>query len=102
MDDANSIEYSEFSMYELLYMGHEGLTYIVETMLDETFASDPFDAIAALEEQLGSPLALLFPRRHQCRSRKEIVSWRSHVSRSFALNWPQVPRDTAQATDCSS
>lgn len=58
MDDSNSIEYSEFSVYELLYMGHEGLTYIVETMLDETFANDPFDAIAELEERLGSPLAI--------------------------------------------
>jgi hypothetical protein len=59
-DDADSIEYSEFSMYELLYMGHAGLTYVVETMFDDAMYSDPFDAIAALEERLGIPLALLF------------------------------------------
>lgn len=58
--DSDRIEYSEFSFYELLYMGHEGLTYIVETMFDEAVFSDPFDAIAELEERLGRPLALLF------------------------------------------
>lgn len=59
-DATNSIEYSEFSIYELLYMGHEGLTYIVETMYDEALFSDPFDTVAALEEKLGRPLALFF------------------------------------------
>lgn len=51
-------EFSEFSIYEILYMGHAGLTYIVDTMLDEAMR-DPFDVIAEREEATGKPLALI-------------------------------------------
>lgn len=56
--DSDSFETSEFSMYELLYMGHAGLTFIVEETIDGAFFADPFDAIAAMEEFLGHPLAM--------------------------------------------
>lgn len=56
--DTDIFQFSEFSMYEILYMGHEALTYIVDTTLDEATFSDPFDAVAAAEEAFGYPLAL--------------------------------------------
>lgn len=46
-------------MYEILYMGHEGLTYLVESMIDPQQFTDPFEIIAALEERMGKPLAQL-------------------------------------------
>lgn len=52
--EPDAFEFSEFSMYEILYMGHEGLTYLVENMYAS--ACDPFDVIAALEEHLGAPI----------------------------------------------
>lgn len=55
---SGSIETSEFSAYELLYMSHEGLMFYVEHMLGAEF-SDPFDIIAALEEAYGAPIAQL-------------------------------------------
>jgi hypothetical protein len=58
MDDSDVFQTSEFSIYEILYMGHAGLTYIVETTLDDAYSSDPFDAIALMEEKLGMPLAM--------------------------------------------
>ena len=58
MSTADIFEFSEFSIYEILYMGHMGLTYIVDTSIDEA-ARDPFDIIAEREEHLGQPLALI-------------------------------------------
>ena len=54
-------ETSEFSAYEILYMGHEGLTFIIDTMIDPA-ARDPFDIIAELEAELGMPLAYVLGR----------------------------------------
>lgn len=55
---ADSFEYSEFSMFEILYMGHEGLTYVVEYMLDDAMR-DPFDIIAEREEFFGKPIIFM-------------------------------------------
>lgn len=55
--DENSFEFSEFSAFEILYMGHEGLSFFVDNLLDEQLLHDPFDIIAAIEEQLGMPIA---------------------------------------------
>jgi hypothetical protein len=48
-------EVSEFSINEVLYMGSESLTYLVDHMLAET--RDPFDIVAELEAAQGRPLA---------------------------------------------
>jgi hypothetical protein len=60
MTDSNSDAYetSEFSIYEVLYMGHAGLTFYVESLFDSQRLTDPFDLIAELEERMGTPLAL--------------------------------------------
>lgn len=55
--DTSSAETSEFSLFEILYMGHAALTYHVEEVITSTTMSDPFDIIAELEERLGKPLA---------------------------------------------
>jgi hypothetical protein len=55
--DDSAFEMSEFSAFEILYMGHEGLTYFVENLLDSQALCDPFDIIAAIEEHLGVPIA---------------------------------------------
>lgn len=39
---------------EILYMGHESLTYVVEHTLSNS--RDPFDLVAEIEEQLGHAL----------------------------------------------
>lgn len=49
-------EVSEFSINEVLYMGSESLTYLVDRMLAET--RDPFDIVAEIEATQGRPLAL--------------------------------------------
>jgi len=46
---------SEFSINEILYMGHEPLIYIVEHMIGDALA-DPFELIARLEEEFGQPI----------------------------------------------
>jgi hypothetical protein len=46
---------SEFSINEILYMGHEPLVYIVEHTIGDALA-DPFELIARLEEEFGRPL----------------------------------------------
>lgn len=51
-----SEEVSEFSINEVLYMGSESLTYLVDHMLAET--RDPFDIVAEIEAAQGRPLAL--------------------------------------------
>lgn len=56
--EQDTFEFSEFSIYEILYMGHEGLTFLVENMAAATL--DPFDVLAAIEERLGKPIATLF------------------------------------------
>lgn len=53
---SNPPEVSEFSVNELLYMGSESLTYLVDHMLAET--RDPFDIVAEIEALAGRPLAL--------------------------------------------
>lgn len=58
---SDSFEFSEFSILEILYMGHQGLTFYVESLLDVQEHSDPFDIIAAQEELRGHPL--VFPRK---------------------------------------
>lgn len=52
-------EFSEFSIYEILYMASEPLTYFVECAMDEA-ARDPFDLVAEREEHIGRPLALIY------------------------------------------
>jgi len=54
-DDA--FEVSEFSIYEILYQGHEGLTWIVENTAD---MRDPFEILSAREEHVGKPLIFIF------------------------------------------
>lgn len=56
--DTTREETSEFSINEVLYMGSQSLTYIVEIHIDAA-ARDPFDVVAEREEELGRPLALL-------------------------------------------
>lgn len=58
MATSSDFELSEFSVYEILYMGSEPLTFIVHSMLDEA-ARDPFDIVAEREEHLARPLALI-------------------------------------------
>lgn len=43
-------------MFEILYMGSEPLTFFVEETISGT-SSDPFELVAAIEEQNGKPLA---------------------------------------------
>lgn len=58
MSDSDShFEYSEFSIYEILYQGHAGLTYFVEHTLGDH--DDPFDIIAAHEERAGKPIIFI-------------------------------------------
>jgi hypothetical protein len=54
----DTFEFSEFSMFEILYMGHEALTYLVECTLDESMR-DPFDIIAEREEFFGKPVIFM-------------------------------------------
>lgn len=54
----DAFEFSEFSIHEILYMGHEALTFVVECTLDEAMR-DPFDIAAEREEHFGRPLALM-------------------------------------------
>lgn len=49
------VEFSEFSINEVLYMGSESFTYAIEHMLAET--RDPFDIVAEIEALQGRPLA---------------------------------------------
>ncbi len=58
MDELNSFEFSEFSIYEILYMGHEALTYLVECTIDPA-TRDPFDVVADIEADLKHPLAFI-------------------------------------------
>lgn len=55
MADYDSVETSEFSLLEVLYMGHEGLTFYVESMI-EVALSDPFEILAAMEEHMGKAI----------------------------------------------
>jgi hypothetical protein len=54
----DAFEFSEFSMHEILYMGHEALTFLVECTLDEAMR-DPFDIIAEREEFFGKPIIFM-------------------------------------------
>ncbi len=54
--DTKVYEYSEFSVHEILYMGHEDLTFIVDNMIAGS-SRDPFDIVAEIEEDLGRALA---------------------------------------------
>ena len=45
-------------MHEILYMGHEALTFLVECTLDEAMR-DPFDIIAEREEFFGKPIIFM-------------------------------------------
>jgi len=58
LDDAIELNWiaSEFSAHEVLYMGNEFLTSIVEDRINDVL-DDPFDLIAVIEEQLGHPIA---------------------------------------------
>jgi hypothetical protein len=56
--EGDCFEFSEFSMYEILYMGHQGLSYVVECMLDDAMR-DPFDIIAEREEFFGKPIIFM-------------------------------------------
>lgn len=58
MATQDAYELSEFSVYEVLYMASETLTFIVHSALDEA-ARDPFDIVAEREEHLAQPLALI-------------------------------------------
>lgn len=49
------VEFSEFSINEVLYMGSESFTHVIEHMLAET--RDPFDIVAEIEALQGRPLA---------------------------------------------
>ncbi len=53
-----TFEFSEFSIYEILYMASEPLTYVVNTFVDDS-ARDPFELVAEREEAAGRPLALM-------------------------------------------
>lgn len=50
------LEHSEFSINELLYMGDETMTFVIENMIAGSFL-DPFEIIARIEEAIGGPLA---------------------------------------------
>ena len=52
----DSFEYSEFSIFEILYQGHAGLTWLVENEAD---MRDPFEILAAREERAGKPLIFI-------------------------------------------
>jgi len=58
LDDSLEVNWivSEFSAHEVLYMGNEFLTHIVEDRVND-YVDDPFDLLALIEEQLGHPLA---------------------------------------------
>lgn len=51
-----AVEYSEFSINEILYMGDEAMTFAIENMISGS-CIDPFEIIARLEEALGRPIA---------------------------------------------
>lgn len=51
----DEFETSEFSVHEVLYMGSESLTYVIEQLI--AGGSDPFELVARLEELAGKPLA---------------------------------------------
>ncbi len=53
--ESDNFEYSEFSINEILYMAHEGLTFVVQSYADPR-TRDPFDIIAELEEHFGAPI----------------------------------------------
>lgn len=59
--DNEGFEQSEFSMFELLYMGSEILTFIIEETISDR-SRDPFEIVAAMEEFEGQPL--VYGRRH--------------------------------------
>lgn len=48
---------SEFSMLEFLYQHNDSLTQFIESVFNPAQFADPFDLIAAREEQLGVPIA---------------------------------------------
>lgn len=50
-------------MFEILYMGHEALTFFVECCIDDA-TRDPFDIVAEIEAELKSPLAFLTGASH--------------------------------------
>lgn len=50
-------ETSEFSLNEVLYMGHDTLVFIVEETIGDSMY-DPFEILARLELELGKPIAL--------------------------------------------
>lgn len=50
-------EQSEFSIHEVLYMGSSAMTFFIENNLGSAY-SDPFEIVAALEEELHTPLAI--------------------------------------------
>lgn len=52
---SDTYETSEFSINEVLYMGHDSLVFIVEHTIGDALA-DPFEVIARLEEEFGRPL----------------------------------------------
>lgn len=52
----DNFEVSEFSIYEILYQGHAGLTWLVENEAD---MRDPFEILAAREERAGRPLIFI-------------------------------------------
>lgn len=54
--DSDAFEVSEFSIYEILYQGHAGLTWLVENEADNR---DPFEIIAAREERAGKPILFI-------------------------------------------
>lgn len=60
-DSDSHFEYSEFSIFEILYQGHAGLTYVVENRLGEH--ADPFDIIAEREERAGKPIIFIIKER---------------------------------------
>lgn len=52
----DTFETSEFSIYEVLYQGHAGLTWMVENTAD---LRDPFEILSAREERAGKPLIFI-------------------------------------------
>lgn len=55
MDTDEFFEFSEFSMFEILYQGSETLTYVVEELISAD-VSDPFEILCQVEERIGMPI----------------------------------------------